>query len=324
MQKNFIWFAIFLVLFCPRISSAKTIFSFAGQVNLSTKEYDLAINLKEQGAISAHVAEAGDDQYEISVKIDHLKFSAIDVSTELKSRVEFNKKNGKRHVVSGKVGSQYTIVNYKPFYELSGSFEIKDKKIFLNSISLGVVACRGYINLFSPHYLDVTLQLASLPMEDFISIFLSQEEVPSAGWVTGKIQMTGEMEHMLLNGQLVAYDGFLGDMAYESIGLNFTGVRPIIAISDSSVIQADGLIFSLEGPINLSDKKNLNRQIDALTKSPLVNVGGKDLEWTFKRIKMKGGNAKTELKYLFKKDGRTGQASLEDLDMLGLERSIEF
>src|SRR5262245_35368862 len=57
----------------------------------------------------------------------------------------------------------------KPFKELSGSFEMKDSILYLDSLALDGVTLSGQVELFYPYKIDFAMKLKEMKMADFLS-----------------------------------------------------------------------------------------------------------------------------------------------------------
>jgi len=323
MKKNILLFFIFVGLVCPQLSLAKNIVPVEGYFDLEKEEYVFMLDSEKNGSVSIRVDKSSEKEFRILVNIDHLKTALIELSSQLEGLIEIGQEENGQTPLIGKIWSQYSLVNHKPIEEFSGHFEIKNEKLFIKSVSLGGIVCRGWIDLISPHEVDLSFNITALELKDFL-LFFGNSEVPARGLVSGDIQVSGKLQQFGFKGQLVSYNGLLDDLEYESFHFNFEGTHPIVNISDSQIVRDDGIIFLLQGTLDLASKENFDHQVDALTKAPIVNINGEKLEWTFKQIKKEGASSKTELKYLLKGSSPSGQSYDDEADMFAVERSIEF
>ncbi|MCK5081449.1 MAG: hypothetical protein KAR31_00950, partial [Candidatus Omnitrophica bacterium] len=225
----------------------------------------------------------------------------------------------------GKIWSQYSLVDFKPINELSGRFEIKDKRLHVMALSVGNLTGEGYLDLGVPYNLDVAINLLGVDMQDFLNFWGSGKNYESSGDVFGEIKASGSLDRLVLKGSLKSRDGFVQELDYNAIVLNIEGIYPFMQIAHSTVSKADGVSFSLDGPFDLSDKTNFKKQIKALTLAPLVSDSGSELEWTIKRLKPEDSGI-TEFKYHLKKGNALGigPSAGGEIDMLGIERTRKF
>ena len=216
------------------------------------------------------------------------------------------------------------MINYKPVRDFAGQLEIKDGVFYLNSLSVNDVDIKGSIQIVEPYGVDLRLKLSNMDMNDFLVFFMDRDKFVAEGDVSGDIHITGNSRKIRLDGDLVSYNGFVNKLNYKCFVLKAGGIYPVLNIKGTNVTQLDGFIFNLDGDVDLSDKPNLGKQIKSLLKTPLVNVDGKNYEWTLKRMRIENDAAATELKYLKRRRSDINTLSEEEAGILGLERKLEF
>ena len=321
---------IFLILQAGPVG-AQTLFSFVGEVDFVKNQFDLVLHLNDESSVAARALRTSDKQYQVSFDIDHLQTPFFDLLSKIESSVELAHSDGTSTGISAKptlkghVWSQYSLVDYKPINELSGSFEIKGDKFYLNSLAVGNMKCQGSIEIVAPYKSDLSFLLGDMPMEDFLKIWGVGEEYDSSGFVSGEIHVSGVPGRMSMKGNLEGHNGHVQKLDYDTISLNIEGIYPNMTIVRSMVSKSDGVSFTLEGPLDLSDKDNFKKQLKGLTYSPLVSDSGREREWTIKRINPDSEET-TELKYRFRKGDAlsTGTTVGDEIDMLGIERTRKF
>ena len=325
-----VFLLIFLVVFIPKLSFAEKVFFFKGQIDLSKNEFNIVLDFNEGSSLTAKATRMSEMNYRLSVDIDHLKTPIFDLLSKIESSVDLVKgENGGNSpfdtTLQGKIWSQYSLVDYKPINELSGRFEVKDKRLHVMALSVGNLTCEGYLDLAVPYNLDVAVNLMGVDMKDFLSFWGAGNDDGSSGDVFGEIKASGSLDHLELKGNLESKDGFVQKLDYNAIVLNIEGIYPLMQISRSTISKSDGVSFSLDGRFDLSDKENFKKQIKALTLAPLVSDSGSELEWTIKRLNPEDSGM-TEFKYHFKKGNAlgTGPSSGDEIDMLGIERTRKF
>src|SRR3989338_4747814 len=151
----------------PRSCEAKNLLAFRGQINTLQKEIFATLHFENGSVISTQLISAAKDNFRFNVKIDHLKTPFFDLSTTLDSSVEVGRENnGVFRILHGNIQSQYSLLNYKPAQEFSGSFEIREGRLYFSSLSWGEMSSSGYIGLFSPHEMDLTLNIADMSVKN--------------------------------------------------------------------------------------------------------------------------------------------------------------
>jgi hypothetical protein len=323
-KKVFLLFFVLGVL-CPKLSEASILFPFKGEVDPMKKELLVEINSGGENPFVVQSTQVSEDLYNILINIDHLKTKFFDISTVLESSVELIRaKDNTIRSLSGNILSKYTLLNYKPMRELSGQFEIREQKIYINFLTLGNIFCKGFVRLFPPFEIELLIRLSGIDINDFLAFFVDRKKIVAHGYVDGDINISGRLRKMKLKGRLTSNDGAVNQLEYNRFILNAEGVYPKINISGSNVTQMDGFIFNLNGRINLSDKENLGKQIKAITREPLVSQDGQTLEWTLKRVSSDDKTGTTELKYLRRKKSTFDQMLEGGSGMFGIERKVEF
>jgi hypothetical protein len=325
-----VFLLVFLVAFIPKLSFAEKVFFFKGQIDLAKNEFNIVLDLDKGSSLTAKATRMSATNYRLSLDADHIKTPLFDLLSKIEGSVDLVKgenSNGNPFdtALQGKVWSQYSLVDYKPINELSGRFEVKDKKLHVMALSVGNLTCDGYIGLAAPYNLDVAVNLMGVDMKDFLNFWGSGKDDESSGEVFGEIKASGSFDRLALKGNLQSRDGFVQDLDYDAIVLNIEGVYPFMKIANSTVSSSDGVSFSLEGLFDLSDKENFTKQIKALTLAPLVSDSGSEMEWTIKRLSPEDSGM-TEFKYHMKKGDAlgTGPSAGDEIDMLGIERTKKF
>ncbi|MFH1359989.1 MAG: hypothetical protein ABIJ41_03010 [Candidatus Omnitrophota bacterium] len=314
-----------IFLMYPAVADAGILASFEGTIDFLEKKADVNLGFKGQGAAVIHFKFIAQNQYHLAAKIDHLALSHFDLSTEIESKIETvgQNHNGQRFI-RGAIESRYTLINYKPVGEMNGSFEIKDQRLYLNSVSWQALHCDGYISLFAPYDLDIKVGLEDIRLTDF-SLLLGcpDEDMKLSGFASGRIRLSGFLNRMIISGGLSSYEGIVGDLDYDNFLIRFNGLYPTLQLSDSSATQTDGLSFNLGGYVDLSKGCNLAQGMNTLTKAPVIGESQIQREWTIKRKHEEGRRGTTEFKYRLRLPDDSDVTNKEE-GLLGVEHSIEF
>ncbi len=313
---------LFVFLF-PPITFAESV-PFRGQVDFLQKQFDLTLDLKHQGKIATKVVAESPHKYSFLVNVDNFKTSLLTISSILEGTltVDHDKREGRFY--KGVVRSQYALVNKKPINKISGNFEIKKDLLSLNNFSFGNVMSKGTVALNQYLPLELSFKLDNVEMDNFLSFWNPNHGLLSSGAVSGEIQVAGAASRYKVSGHLSSYDGYVHELSYDSISLNFEGIYPVITLFNSVITRAGSFTFTVDGKLNLNDQVNFDKQIAALDKQPIVNRDNSQLEWTFKRMQKGDESGTTELKYLLKQKNAVGFPDKDDSDMFGVERKIKF
>ncbi len=334
-----------LILMFPRFSSAEILFSFVGQMDLLNKRMKVMVvdaplqagvaaldqyphfsllDKQPENSLMASIERSSASDYRLFFNAQHLKTFLFDLSSNIESSIEvIPPSGGESRSINGKFWSQYSLVDYKPGGDISGEFEIKDGKIYIHSMSMGNLACEGQVSFLAPYSVDMVVRLKEVSLDSFLNFWIRNKDFETSGTVSGNIQVSGDIHHPFLRGNLEASEGNIKKLSFNKLFLNAEGPYPELEITRLTIHQNDGLSFEMDGPFDLSDPKNFKKQIDALTTSPLVQHSESESQWTIKHLEdAKAGS--TDIKYHLRKESNPTSFSREDSDILGIERTLGF
>lgn len=302
---------------------AQELLSFKGQVDWQAHQLDLVLHLGQQNPLTTRWQQVDKDRYHVTVDVDHMQTRLFNVATVFHADIELKHQEATAFpFLKAKVWTQYALLDYKPARDLSGYVTLAMDEVLLEALTIGGVKLDGGVHLASPYKVDLRAQLTQVPMDQFLDFWTSTRTYEATGEVSGKIKASGIWDNLLLSGQLRAQEGLIKNLDYETIVLNLEGIYPHLRVVDSLITKTDGVMFTLEGPINLLDKKNFKKQIKSLNFAPLVIDSKGEREWTIRRMSDETGVI--DLKYMLRKDPASGTLGQEDSTMLGIERTMEF
>jgi len=307
-------------------SQAKELMAFNGVLDLQNNLIQVNYNPAPDQSVKTVITKLEDNKYHLKTDVSHLNALTFDFSSEIEGMIEIKPSdNNQSNMVVGTVWSNYSMLDFKPVKELSGSFKIENRQLVITNVSFGSVGSSGLVDLTAPYKLDFLIDIAYMPMSDFLKFWMRKDKYESSsGEVVGQIRATGTLDQPYLKGNFKSFDADIVDYNFDSIVLNIEGVYPHFQIDNtSSVSKVDGMSFSFKGPINLYDSKNLKRQIKNLKVSPLVKESDSRKEWTIKRFNENGEDS-AELKYFMRKEGVVGSKDDEETALFGIERSLQF
>jgi len=322
MKRKLLLYLIIIAAFSNSNVAAKELFTFEGSINPQTGEFKLDIDLSDKSTIKASGLKV-DDDYRLALDLEHFQLPYFEISSQIESSITIDP-NSTELIPNlfGKISSQYSLIDYKPTKELSGHFEIKDGRVYFNSLSFADIAWNGFIGIRSPYDIDLAFEIDSIPMVDFLDFWARNNTYSSSGSVTGEIRLKGKLNDLNLSGNLQAYNGNIGKLRFDSIQLHASGPYPVINVFNTAISKTNGFSFMVDGPVDISDKVNFKKQVKALNVSPIVSDTATKTEWTIKRLKSKDLGS-TEFKYLLRK-GDDVHSSAEESAMLGVEQTLEF
>ena len=320
--------SIVFLFFCasvlPNPALALEACPFSGQIDFLHNGVNLVLGEKGKGSVALELMARPEHNYQLQLNFEHLKTSLFEISTQLESSIELvESADKKERLLQGQIISRYSLFNRKPIEEFMGSFQIKNHTLYLPTASVGGINMNGFIELISPYKMNLALQFNGMPLADFLSIWVDSPDLHAQGEVSGTIQVAGALNRLTLKGTLASYKGAVEELAYNSIVLNAEGLYPVVKLVNTIITQSDGMSFNLEGNIDLSDRQHFRKQIEALTKSPLVKEGDSQWEWTIKQ-KGKEDISTSELKYFLRKKDSQQNPLKESSDLMGVEQKIKF
>ena len=302
------------------------LYPFQGEMDFTGENLSVLFKGDDQGSFKVQMIREAQNHFHLAITVDHFKTPLLDVATQLEGSLWFIQKNPQEQPwIHAEVSSQYTLIDYKPIRELSGQFEIKNGRLYLNALSVGGLKGDGSIELFGPFKVNVTLKLSEIAMPDFLSFWMGDvEDVPSSGMVSGQLQVTGPIGQLAITGSLMAYNGVVGPFVYESIVLNLEGLYPILRLTNSRVTRAEAVSFNLDGYLDLTKKGKFQEEIAALTRSPVISQKSDRQEWMITHQADDDHANTKEFKYFLQKKDNGNLTSEVESEMLGVERSLKF
>ena len=323
MKNCILSFLFVLLTIVPATSSrAKQDFTFEGSLDFSRHIHSFRLDAGQDSFVSFDVTEADKDVYKATLKAEHFQTPMFNLTSELESVIHVKEDAVGETVFEGSLRSQYSLIDFKPVKEVTGRFSVKNDELLIQFLEIGQVGCNGRVNLKAPYDVDLNFKMASLPLPMFLDFWVDELTIESSGYVSGQIEAIGQLDELLLRGRIEGSDGHIDDLNFDSFLLNAEGNFPLLLISESRVAEKGGMSFTVEGPFDLSKQDTFEQQAEELALAPIVQTSESKTEWTIKSVGEQG--AKTELKYLKRKDSEQGRSSEEDLDMLGVQRTMEF
>ena len=195
--------------------------------------------------------------FNLVIKLEHMNFKNVDIVSELDLSGRIKAEDGSGLVVEGKIISRNSILGYKPFKELDGSYQIKDGLLEILSLKVGGnLALSGYVSLKPPYLADLSLTVKLDSLDEInppLSIF---EGLLTAQGVEGEFKLVGPINNPELKGRLETGSGFLEGLGdYQRMSVNLKGKGKILRFSDSKIHREEGS-FTINGEINLA-KENI-------------------------------------------------------------------
>ena len=198
--------------------------------------------------------EFSQDEFTLTANLQHLKLGNFDVLSNF--TLALNKKldlPGETRKVCGTFKTYGSVVNNRPFPELSSSFEIQEAKLRILTFSLGNnYDLRGIADLSAPFNVDLSLNFYRAAPDELISQLIFSPAADFSGSINGLIKITGPLSRPKVEGYLEAKEGHLGDLSFVSADINIEGRYPRILIVDSRICREEDS-FLMEGEIDFSN-----------------------------------------------------------------------
>ncbi len=192
--------------------------------------------------------------FDIAIKLKHINFKNVDIVTELNLSGRITKDDSGL-VVEGEINSRNSILDYKPFKELNGSYQINNDLLEILSLKMDDnLALFGQVSLRPPYLVDLNL-IARFDSLDEINLPLSIfEDLLTAQGVEGEFKLVGPIKNPDVKGWLKTSSGFLKGLGdYQKMSLNLKGKGKILKVVDSKLYHQEGSL-TIGGEINLANE----------------------------------------------------------------------
>ena len=195
--------SFYSILFSEQSTFALEFCPFRGNVNFLNKTIDLLLGEKNKSSVGIKLAMISDNSYKLNLDLENIKTSVLEISTQLESSIDFVESADKKsHFLQGQISSRYSLFNHKPVEELAGTFQIKNHTLLLSSGKLGSININGFIELLYPYKLSLLMQIDSMSMTDFLSMWADTPDMHAKGEVSRTIQAIGALNRLNLKGSL--------------------------------------------------------------------------------------------------------------------------
>ncbi|MFA5059639.1 MAG: hypothetical protein WC676_03335 [Candidatus Omnitrophota bacterium] len=323
MAKKGLVFFLWLIFFPVSLAHGENVFNFNGVVDFSARKINMTLSFENGSSIAFEGKFLAQENFEFQTKINHFKTPLFDISTELGSSFEVVRE-ASGSFIRGALASQYSLFDYKPVDELSGHFIIKKGRLYLYSLSWGGIICDGYIGLFAPYEISLSLRFSDAQLAELLMWLGCPVEDRIFGQASGFIEVSGMTDKPILKGKILAYDGSIQGLEFDQLQINFFGSYPVVQLDNSLIAQSDGLSFNISGDFDLSRQCDFAGAMAAVKISPLVAESDIHREWTIKKKTEGSSSSSTEFKYRLRKQSEGLDSFDREADLLGVERSIKF
>jgi len=323
-----------------------------GYINFSDRKFKF--DLSRQNGDSGKITLSGEfhlPKFSLYGDVKHWDVGGLDLVTSVNLDVEFNEK-AKTPTVTGVLDTARTIINYRPYEELSLQFVLKRKALEILGLKWGKsFRLVGKLELEPPYNIELIALLDGTRLEELVSFGGEGLQSVLSGAVKGRLEVEGPLKTCVSRGHISARDGNIGDVYYESAVIHMVGKGPLITIGDSRIYKETGY-FLLTGDIDLGKlgKRNVFEDIVVKTDDQIIVWDGWDitkeatddkvslrkrineeLEVGFKAPLNEGyaldkedGEGEVELRYKIQGNESLKMQIKEDEEFLGVEHKVKF
>ena len=281
-----VWGCVVAGLVLTGARPVEAAYTFAGRLNMQKRAFTCTLKFDEKSSVTARLEGREADQYNLVVDLEQLPTPLVAVSTQLHSLIHvLSDPDGKR-LLQAQVWSRYSLLDGQGAEELSGKLSVKDNVLLLDNFHLGHFRAQGTLGLKNPYPLDIHVDVQAVEVNEFLSWVQgkSHKTIDALGYFDGYADLSGKLAQANCTIRLESIDGHIKSLYYDRMILNLQGLYPNVELANSWITQKDGFSFSVDGPLDLSDRKNFPTQIRALKKSALVKKEKSESEWVIKRV----------------------------------------
>ncbi|MBM3251529.1 MAG: hypothetical protein FJZ11_01935 [Candidatus Omnitrophica bacterium] len=281
------------------------------------------MDFKEKSKLNTDI-DLDNDKFSLTSKIHHLNLNNHDFSAELAIRGEIVNQNNVKYLKCY-LDTNYSLLDYKPFKDIVSEFLISKENLIISTFRWGKSNIIGDISLVEPYEINLYAEIKEADLSELAALIgFNQDDIALSGSVDGFLRFKGQLANLKINGQLRASDCDIAGQLYREILVKLEGTYPIINLFDSEIIEADGVIYTLQGKVNLAQINNFYSGEHVFAFSPKTSDDAFNWhKWTIRREETHG-RLESEQRL---KSGRTDSLRLKDnesIDMLGVEQTLKF
>lgn len=230
--------------------------SAMGKINFSKKRFYAELKKKPNAADPATAKDtvsiignfSKQGFLQVSAFFDHVQLGRLDFQSQLDCDINFSDKNN----IKGFIKTSGTILDFRPFKEIEGSFLIKDRSLIITGLRLeSDYNLAGFVNLYKPYQMDLTFDIKDSNLSQLLLVSDVESESKVSGKVSGQARTSGSLDSLITTVKLECKNGNLGNLDYESMNINLRGQGPVLAVSDSRILRKQGYI-DLSGEVDLN------------------------------------------------------------------------
>jgi len=201
------------------------------------------------------VAKFLKSDFDIAVKLKHLNFKNVDIVTELNLSGRMETSDDSGLVVKGEISSRNSILDYKPFKELNGSYQINNEMLEILFLKMdNNLVLFGQASLKPPYLADLNLIVRFDSLDELNPPFSIPENLLTVQGIEGEFKLVGPIKNPDVKGQLKTGNGFLKGLGdYQKVSINLNGKGKILKLIDSKIYHEEGSL-AINGEINFANE----------------------------------------------------------------------
>jgi len=193
--------------------------------------------------------------FHMALKLDHFEVYGLDLVTSARIDVKAVEPQWEKRIwrFDGEFKTDYFILEYVPFDDFQGHFELKPYGIRNFKSSWGeVFQLEGSVGFkqFPPDGKWV-LKVNGFDLEDVHEFARKPLPKKLGGLLEGKLKLDGPLDHPEVVGNFTVKEGRLGKLEYDRGIFQFRGFPPYLKLYDSRILKGR-TTFPLEGALDLS------------------------------------------------------------------------
>jgi hypothetical protein len=213
------------------------------------KEFN-AVLMPNTGKIS--VEGKYDDKGRISAELKNqqLKVFGQDFSNIIYLNLDTVLKNNTISHLLLDLNTEASVVNHWPASEVEASLIIDPKRLRVVYAKVGnAVSASGFFDIKPPRELDISINFSELNLKEFLMLMI-ENRPDISGIISGSMAIEGLSASPIVNVNISARDGNIGDINYNSMQISADGTWPHLHIKDSRITYKDSSL-NLEGELNM-------------------------------------------------------------------------
>lgn len=208
----------------------------------------------------------------LSARLDHVRAAGLDLVTsgtiDLMPLTQ-NSLGSRPAKFQGEFKTEYFILEYTPFNDLKGGFEVSPAGIRDFSASWGkVFDLSGEVRFVRPLQTALSLRVNRFDLNGVKKFAAKPLPRELGGVLEGRLRIDGELNHPEISGKFIVKDGRIGKLEYDMGILQFHGFPPYLPLDDSRILKGRTTLF-LNGALDFR-MRNMFSGIQLQTDDKLV------------------------------------------------------